>query len=290
MTTTGSVHTGSVHSEGADIVYDYQGTGPLLLMISGGGGDAERYALISAILAEEYTTVSYDRRGNSRSTGDATVDLDMAQQARDAVAVIRAMGRDDAYVFGNSGGANIALQLAADHPEIIRGLAAHEGPTLSLLPDADTWLAFINRVHGTFAAHGAAAAFKLFATELAGFDTTPQQARVAAGEMPPNGEFFMAREYLPIGSYIPDLETIRRNQVPMVTAAGRDSADAYYARTARLQAERLRCPYIDFPGNHLGFIFEAETFAATLRSALHDLTPGAPFPTSDENLDGSHRS
>jgi pimeloyl-ACP methyl ester carboxylesterase len=71
MTTTGSVHTGSVHSEGADIVYDYQGTGPLLLMISGGGGDAERYALISAILAEEYTTVSYDRRGNSRSTGDA---------------------------------------------------------------------------------------------------------------------------------------------------------------------------------------------------------------------------
>jgi pimeloyl-ACP methyl ester carboxylesterase len=214
----------------------------------------------------------------------------MAQQARDAVAVIRAMGRDDAYVFGNSGGANIALQLAADHPEIIRGLAAHEGPTLSLLPDADTWLAFINRVHGTFAAHGAAAAFKLFATELAGFDTTPQQARVAAGEMPPNGEFFMAREYLPIGSYIPDLETIRRNQVPMVTAAGRDSADAYYARTARLQAERLRCPYIDFPGNHLGFIFEAETFAATLRSALHDLTPGAPFPTSDENLDGSHRS
>ncbi|MEV0404962.1 alpha/beta hydrolase [Actinoallomurus sp. NPDC050550] len=250
--------------------------GPLLLLISGGGGEAARYAPISAILAEDYTVVSYDRRGNSRSTGDTTIDLDMAQQARDAAAVIHAMGHDDAYVFGNSGGANIALQLATDHPAVIRGLVAHEGPTTPLLPHADTWLAFIERVHAAFTSHGAAEAFKVFATELVGFDTTPQQARVAAGEMPPNAEFFMAREYVAISRYNPDLDTIRRNEVPMVTAAGRDSADAYYARTARIQAERLGCPYIEFPGNHLGFIFEAEAFATALRSALDGIKPETP--------------
>ncbi|WP_433465569.1 alpha/beta hydrolase [Spirillospora sp. CA-128828] len=272
MTTTKSVHT-----EGADIVYDHQGDGPLLLMISGGGGEAAQYARISAILAPHYTVVSYDRRGNSRSTGDTTIDLDMAQQARDAAAVIRAMGHDDAYVFGNSGGANIALQLATDHPAVIRRLVAHEGPTMPLLPDADTWLAFTDRVHTTFTAHGAAAGFKVFATGLVGFDTTPQQARVAAGEeMSPNTEFFMAREYLPISRYNPDLDTIRRNRVPLVTAAGSESADAYYARTARIQAERLGCPYIDFPGNHLGFIFEAEAFAAALRSTLDGIKPKTP--------------
>ncbi len=93
--------TGTVHTEGANIVYDYEGDGPLLLTIAGGGGDGSRYAPISHILANEYTIVSYDRRGNSRSTGDTSVDMDMAQSARDAAAVIRAMGVEKAYVFGN---------------------------------------------------------------------------------------------------------------------------------------------------------------------------------------------
>ncbi|RJL23878.1 alpha/beta fold hydrolase [Bailinhaonella thermotolerans] len=267
--------TQSIRTEGADIVYDYEGNGPLLLMISGGGGAAEHYARISGFLAEHYTVVRYDRRGNSRSTGDTTIDLDMAQQARDAVAVIRAMSGEQAYVFGSSGGANIALQLATDHPDVIRALVAHEGPTSPLLPDADTWLAFAERVHSTFTTEGAEAAFKIFASALVGFDgANPQQARVAAGEMTTNAEFFMAREYLPLATFSPDLDTIRRNKVPMVTAAGRESDSAYYARTARIQAERLSCPILEFPGNHLGFIFEAASFATTLRGALDDLTSG----------------
>ncbi|NIH83532.1 hypothetical protein [Amycolatopsis granulosa] len=120
---------------------------------------------------------------------------------------------------------------------------------------------------------GTAAAFRLFAAELVGFDTTAQQARVAAGEMPPNAEFFLAREYVPISRYNPDLDTRRRHRVPVVTAAGRDSADAYYARTAGIQAERLGCPCVEFPGNHLGFMFQAGAFAAALRSTLAGFAP-----------------
>ncbi|MFI6317808.1 alpha/beta fold hydrolase [Nonomuraea sp. NPDC050556] len=267
--------TQSVRTEGADIVYDYEGNGPLLLMISGGGGAAEHYARISGFLSGHYTVVRYDRRGNSRSTGDTTADLDMAQQARDAAAVIGAMGGGKARVFGSSGGANIALQLAADHPDVIVALVAHEGPTSPLLPDADAWLAFADRVYATFTGEGAGAASRMFASELVGFDgADPQQARVAAGELTTNAEFFMAREYLPLATFSPDLDTIRRNKVPMVTAAGRQSAGAYYARTARIQAERLGCPILEFPGNHLGFIFEAPGFATTLRGALDDLTAG----------------
>src|SRR4051794_31594419 len=104
------VTTESVHTEGAQIVYDYQGRGPLLLLISGGGGDAARHQRLASLLAEEYTVVSYDRRCNSRSTGDTTQDMDMAQQARDAVAVIHAMGHERAYIFGNSCGASIGLE------------------------------------------------------------------------------------------------------------------------------------------------------------------------------------
>jgi hypothetical protein len=75
---------------------------------------------------------------------------------------------------------------------------------------------------------------------------------------------------VPISRYRPDLDAIRRNGVPVITAAGWASADAYYARTARVQAELLGCRYVEFPGNHLGFIFDAANFSEALRGALHD--------------------
>ncbi|MDQ6693482.1 MAG: alpha/beta hydrolase [Chloroflexota bacterium] len=269
--------TGTVHTEGANIVYDYEGAGPLLLTIAGGGGDAHRYAPLSSFLADAYMVVNYDRRGNARSTGDSSADLDMAQSARDAAAVIRAMGADKAFVFGNSAGANIGLKLAEDIPEVITGLVAHEPPVMSLLPDAEIWQGFVQRVHETYANQGTGPAMKLFASSLVGFDAPPQPPpgagnRIGGG---PNMDFFMSREYLPISTYVPDLDAISRNHVSVVMAAGRRSADAYYARTARLLAERLSCRYAEFPGNHMAFINDTEAFAVTLREALQGLRQDA---------------
>lgn len=262
--------TGTVQTEGANIVYDYEGDGPLLLTIAGGGGAAIGYAPLSSILADEYTVVRYDRRGNARSTGDVAVALDMAQSARDAAAVIRAMGVEKAYIFGNSGGANIGLKLAEDMPEVITALVVHEPPIITMLPDAETWQSFMQKVHETYVSQGVQAAMQLFSSSLVGFDAPPQAPSAGAGARP-NMNFFMAQEYLPISSYTPDLDAIARNQVTMVTAAGRRSGDAYYARAARLLAQRLGCPYVDVPGNHFAFMNDPMTFAAALREVLHKL-------------------
>src|SRR5579859_5541566 len=144
---TDMTRTGSVRTDGASIVYDALGSGPMLLTIAGGGGDAFRYAALARLLGDTYTVVSYDRRGNSRSTGADSADLDMAQSARDAAAVIRAAGAERAYVFGNSGGASIGLKLAEDMPECIAGMVVHEPPVVSILPDAATWNDFVQHVH-----------------------------------------------------------------------------------------------------------------------------------------------
>ena len=267
--------TGTVQTEGANIVYDYVGDGPLLLFIAGGGGDGSRYAPISQILADEYTIVSYDRRGNSRSTGDMSVDMDMAQSARDAAAVIRAMGAEKAYVFGNSGGANIGLKLAEDLPEVITGLIVHEPPVIPILPDAEIWQKYVQKVHETYVTQGVRAAVMLFASEIVGFDPPAQAPGGASGAAPniefSNMEFSMAREYVPFGTYVPDLDAISRNKVPIVTAAGIRSADAYYARTARILAQRLSCRYVEFPGNHFAYRIDTVAFAAVVRKVLEDL-------------------
>lgn len=263
--------TASVHTEGADIVYDYEGAGPLLLTIAGGGGDGARYAGISAYLKDSYTVVRYDRRGNSRSTGGRP--LDIAQQARDAVAVIRAMGVERAYIFGNSGGGAIAVKIAEDQPEMVAGMIVHEPCTLPTLPDAGEWLGFGDRVEALFREQGTAAAMMLFATSLRGFEGASNEPghRIGDRQSDRNLDYFMANEFHNLSHYAPDMDRLKANGVPMIAVAGKLSEDVYYARTAKVLADRTGCPHRLMSGHHIAFVPDPETFAAELHMLLDEL-------------------
>ena len=58
---------GLVEVNGAQIYYETRGSGPPLLLIMGLTGDAGWFEPLAEILAEQFTVVTYDRRGNSRS-------------------------------------------------------------------------------------------------------------------------------------------------------------------------------------------------------------------------------
>ena len=98
------------------------------------------------ILADTYTVVTYDRRCNSRSSGDRSAGMTVAQQARDSASIIMAMGFEKAVVLGRSGDAIIGLGLAVTRPEVIDFLIVHEAPVIELLPkaDAEKWRSFIS--------------------------------------------------------------------------------------------------------------------------------------------------
>ncbi len=111
-----------VMTEGAEIYCERRGNGPFLLFITGAMEDAGFYSSAADILANEFTVVTYDRRCNSRSSGDQSADMTVAQQARDAAAITKAMGAERGIVLGRSGGAIISLELAATRPELIEFL------------------------------------------------------------------------------------------------------------------------------------------------------------------------
>src|SRR5919109_1316989 len=73
----------------------------------------------------------------TRSSGDRSADMTVAQQARDAASIIKVMGVEKAIVLGRSGGAIIGLELGAARPEVIDFLIVHEVPVIELLPDSN---------------------------------------------------------------------------------------------------------------------------------------------------------
>ncbi|QIE24974.1 alpha/beta fold hydrolase [Caballeronia sp. SBC2] len=259
----------TIHTEGADIAYDVEGQGPLLLLVVGGNGDSRRFTRLSAQLADRYTVIRYDRRANFRSTGDTQIEMDMAQQGRDAAAIIRARGTEPAYVFGNSAGANIALKLTQDHPQLVRGLVDHEPPITDFLPETEAtpWRKFFTRVYDTYKTKGGAEAMKLFNTSFVGLDLNAS----VPGDQGSEFERFLAHEFNIINSFVPDLDALRRGGVPMVTARGQASSNAFYAQTARELARQLPCPCIEMSGHHLSYATDPVVFANELNQILNSL-------------------
>lgn len=263
--------TKKITTEGADLVYDVEGSGPLLLLIVGGNGDSVRFTGLSAQLADRYTVVKYDRRANARSGGDKQAEMDMAQAGRDAAAVIQAVNLGKAFVFGNSAGANIALKLTQDYPHLLAGSVVHEPPISDFLPQpaAGKWRALFDKVYDIYLTDGPVVAIRLFfGSTLVGFD--PKALAVGDQGGGDNDRFF-AHEFRHINSFVPDLSALRNGKVPMVMAVGRASKGAFYADTAIELAERLPCPCLEVVGNHMGYAFEPVEFANDLHRIIETL-------------------
>src|SRR5262245_38595439 len=103
--------------------YQVQGTGPLLLIAQSGEGDADRTVDLVAQLTDDYTVVTYDRRGLSRSTGTPGT---MQDHADDVHELLTTLTDEPVAMLGCSIGAVIGLHLAVRHPGRIHTLIAHE--------------------------------------------------------------------------------------------------------------------------------------------------------------------
>jgi pimeloyl-ACP methyl ester carboxylesterase len=259
---------------GATLHYEVRGSGPVLLLICGGIYDAEGFAALADELATERTVVTYDRRGNSRSPlAGPPAELIVEEQADDAYRVLGAVGvteDEPADVFGNSSGADIALELAARYPGMLRTVVAHEPPVFELLPDFDHWRSAMAEVSEVYRSHGTGAAMGAFAAALGGSGEegggTPPSPEFAA-RMQGNLETFVAYEVPPVAAWVPDLEGLRSGAVRIVPAVGAASTGEAPNRAALELAARMATTAEVFPGGHGGF-GDAAPFAARLKEVL----------------------
>jgi pimeloyl-ACP methyl ester carboxylesterase len=271
------VKTETLQVPGASLYYEVRGSGPVLLMIPGGPMDAGGFTGIAERLADEYTVVTYDCRGNSRSRMEGPWDdLTIGLFADDALRLLDAVSSGPTDILGSSGGATYGLDLVARYPGRVRTLVAHEPPVSELLPDAARYHALNEQVGETYRREGTFAAMQLFASGV-GFGVGGPPARneespEAAAAMARTGanlELFAGRLIPIIGNYEPDVEALQKSPTRIVVGVGDESTPEQMTyRTSHALAERLGGQPAQFPGGHGGFGSHPDGFAARLREVL----------------------
>ena len=116
----------------------YAGSGPPVLLLHGHPQTHAMWHLVAPRLAEEFTVVAPDLRGYGESSKPTTTadhePYSKRAMARDAVALMEALGLERFQVAGHDRGARVAYRLALDYPERVERIAV-----LDVIPTGETW-------------------------------------------------------------------------------------------------------------------------------------------------------
>ncbi|RMI31373.1 alpha/beta fold hydrolase [Nocardia stercoris] len=270
---------------GATLYYEMRGKGPVLLVIPGGGGDANAADGMAEVLREHFTVVAFDARGYSRSALDpgAPQDQHVAVQSDDAFRLLTHLTDDPAFVYGGSHGAIVGLDLLARHPDRVRALVAHEPPCFAVLPDAAEHRAMIDEVHRLFHTEGLLAAAGRFLAAIDGaIKPGPEPAELSVREeqrrarSAANAPIMMEHELREFTSYIPDYAALASVADRLILAVGRETRGCLPYRPAVEIAGHLGLTVTEFPGAHNGTLTHAQEVATQLIRVLTSAPSSTP--------------
>jgi pimeloyl-ACP methyl ester carboxylesterase len=251
-----------------ELYYEVRGSGPPLLFIMGATGDAGHFATVADRLADGFTVVTYDRRGNSRSARpsgwEATT---VEEQGDDAAGLLGALDLAPAAVFGTSSGAICALSLVVRHSELVRAAILHEPPMLTVLERADDVQAAISQlVEAGMAAGGPRAALERFWRYVAGdvnWDGLEPRLRE---RMLGNAKTFLGVERT-LESHRPEDATLAAIATPVQVLLS-EQTTPFIAEAAEWLASRLGVEVSVTPGTHTPYHDHPYELAQTIRSFL----------------------
>jgi pimeloyl-ACP methyl ester carboxylesterase len=269
------------------LYYEIAGSGEPLMMVHGSWGDHHNWAPVVPLLSHAFRVVTFDRRGHSQSAttpGQGS----FAEDADDLGALIEQLDLGPAHVVGNSGGAAIALRLAAKRPHLLRSLVVHEPPLLDLLKGRSEF----ERMLLAFDAHVAAvvelleagetrAAAERFVETVAfgpgAWATLPEPVRDTFIR---NAPTFLDECNDPEGLTI-DLKSLRAFDKPALVTRGTEGPPFFKPVTELVaQALPLSMCHIFEGAGHVPHLSQPGTYAETVGQFCRQTstTPAAPQP------------
>jgi pimeloyl-ACP methyl ester carboxylesterase len=262
----------SVSVNGTELYFEVRGTGPRVLLIMGATGDGGHLDAFADLLADEFTVVSYDRRGNGRSPvppGWRTTSPE--EQADDAAALLNALGTGPAAVFGTSSGGNFALCLLVRHPAWVRGAILHE-PGLYALVDVDAVRAPLRAlVQEAMEKGGPPAAVERFWCYVAGDDGWDRLTPALQKRLRATASTLFEVELGTYELYLPDEVTLAGLSAPVRLLVSENGLPFSPEITGRF-GERLGVEVATTPGGHAAYHDRPYELAESVRPYLREVS------------------
>jgi pimeloyl-ACP methyl ester carboxylesterase len=110
-----------VELNGVHLYYEISGSGEYVLQVPGAVNGHEGYAAVTPGMSQHFKVIDFDPRGyglSDRPKQKYTFDV----WAADMVALLDALGVEQAHVHGGSMGGSLAIHYAARYPERVNGL------------------------------------------------------------------------------------------------------------------------------------------------------------------------
>ncbi|MEU8901794.1 alpha/beta hydrolase [Nocardia sp. NPDC048505] len=283
-----NVRSGTLRVSGAQLYYEARGTGPVLLMSDSGGGEVRRSNEIADLLAEEFTVVTYDRRGFARSPLDQPgVAVPVETHAEDMLRLLAELTDAPAHVLGCALGVLPMLSAVVTAPDRFATVIAHEPLAPALLDGTDRreHIAAFEALVQDYRTQGLpAAVVRISAILGAGAhnqqrvqdsldrDAAPRPASsdpAVTGQRTANFDFILTNEIPQALTASLDTDALRNTTVPVVAAAGVSTPPSLFGgKCARALGTLVGNEAIAFPGGHNAHFTHPREYAQRLREVL----------------------
>ncbi|MCD7744982.1 MAG: alpha/beta hydrolase [Lachnospiraceae bacterium] len=230
---------------------EVRGEGEPLLMIHGIISDSTFFEESADILGKSYQVITYDRRGYGKSREVNYDSFTVSEQAADAAGILRTLCTEPAWVVGYSAGGTIAIELALQFPELVRGMLLLE-PSFSYEEEDKKRLANWNRELNQYVQEGRTKQALVAFTRVTGSGEGSKK-KVSLSEMQNvyrNLDTFLYGELNEVQHYQPSAETLRGIRVPVTVGVTENGRDGIFATSSLSGARIIGWPIRWFPGTH----------------------------------------
>jgi pimeloyl-ACP methyl ester carboxylesterase len=262
-----------VSVNGADLYHEVRGSGPSLLFIMGATGDGGHFDTLADLLADEFTVITYDRRGNGRSPAPAGwTTTSPEEQADDAAGLDNSLVVGPAAVFGTSSGGNFALWMLTRHPTAVRGAILHEPGLYALLDDVGSVrLPLRTVIQQAMDEGGPHLAVERFWQYIAGENAWTQLSPALRERLSARASTLFDVELGSYEQHMPDDQALAAITVPVLLVVSEDSHD-FFAEIARRLSKRLGVGVVTTPGRHAAYHDRPKELAETIRPFLREIS------------------
>jgi len=262
-----------------NLYYEITGSGPFLFIIQSGEGDARRTSQLVSYLREQFTVVTYDRRGLSRSKlkNDSTVSID--HHSNDLYQLISSLANTSVDILGCSIGATIALNTSYKYENVIKKIVAHEPILPSILSEKDRKLhiAELEEIREIYLHGEWMGGIKKMAGVL-GINPHSQAKEADALiepmtiERKPNFDFFIKYDFQRIIDFDFSLSKIKavEEHTCIIPAVGKETNQSVFDyKCSQIIANTLDKDLMYFPGGHNGNTTHPNGYAEMIQKLLN---------------------